>query len=389
MIQKRQLRFDFVAVFILQLLTIYLIRTSLLAGSGDSVYQPTISIRNLLQFRPLDLYFGEQWSFIAVDSLLFLLTMSQMMAGFGLTTWKDFRSRETFLLFVAIAVSSLLLVNIFSIGGPDAVQARFLNPLVDFGTFISLLFFIRAVVNHPLQNTDGPRLAAMAVAAMVTIGLLLYLQNAIDMQPFSRQKQLGVGSFIMGIQIMVFSLLFTRRRIVGKLRIHFIVTLLIGGLIFVGHSQVLSKITNALPRSIDQQREEVFTGTTEHQECLKFVRDETPKVAIVASNWLRIPHPSLQEKYFLVTAWTQRRAYIDGPLYVSNPRTKIIEERVATSYEFAEAATEIAFNTLEQANVSFFIVNKKQTTITSWEPYATPIFERSSCLVLQLRPLVE
>jgi hypothetical protein len=312
-----------------------------------------------------------------------------MMTGFGLTTWKHFRSRETFLLFVASVVSSLLLANIFSIGGPDAQQARFLSPLVVFGTFISLLLLVRELVNHPFQNTDGPKLAETVAAALAALGLLLYIKDAIYVQRLSLQRSIGVALFVAGVQMTLLGLLLLRRRIVGKLRLHFFVTLLIGGLIFVGHSKVFSKITNALPRSIDRQREEVFTGTTEHQECLKFVRDETPRVAIVASNWLRIPHPSLQEKYFLVTAWTQRRAYIDGPNYVSNPRTKIIEERVATSYEFAEAATEIAFSTLQQANVSFFIVYKKQTTITSWEPYATPIFERSSCLVLQLRPLVE
>jgi hypothetical protein len=389
MVQKRQLRSDFVALVMFQLLTIYFLRITLLSSSADHVYEPTISIRNLLQFRGLDLYYGDQWAFIAVTSLLFLLTVSQMMSGFGLITWKHFRSRETFLLFVAIVVSSLLLANIFSIGGPDAQQARFLEPLVVFGTFISLLLFIREVANHPFQNTDGPKLAKTVAAALVPIGLLLYLKDAIFAQAFSRQKQLGVGLFVIGIQILFFSLLLIRRKTVGRLPIRLFITLLIGGLILMGHSRVLSKITNALPRSIDRQREEAFTGTTEHQECLKFVRNETPTDSIVASNWFRIPHPSLQEKYFLVTAWTQRRAYIDGPNFVSNPRTKIIEERVATSYEFAKAATEIAFNILQQANVSFFIVYKKQTTITSWEPYATPIFERSSCLVLQLRPLVE
>jgi hypothetical protein len=389
MLKTSQLRPDFLAVVTFQSVVIYWLRITLLAGAEGNVWQPSVSIRNVLQFRGLDLYFGDQWIIVVVTSLLFLLTVSQMMTGFGLTTWRQFRSHEIFLAFVASVVSSLLLANFFSIGGPDAQQARFLSPLVVFGTFISLLFFIHAVVNHPFQNTDGIKLAETVAAALVTIGLLLYIKDAIYVQKLSLQRSVGVALFVAGLQMILLGLLLLRRRIVDKLRLHFFVTLLIGGLIFVGHSRVLLKITNALPRSIDRQREEVFTGTTETQECLKFVRDETPRVAIVASNWLRIPHPSLQEKYFLVTAWTQRRAYIDGPIYVSNPRTKIIEERVATSYEFAESATELAFNALQQANVSFFIVDKKQTTITSWEPYATPMFERSSCLILQLRPLAE
>ena len=389
MLQKRQLRPGFVVVVVLQTLMLYLMRITLLASSGEHVYQPSISIRNLLQFRGLELYYGDQWSYIAVTSSLFLLTMSQMMAGFGLTTWQRFRSHETFLLFVAIVVSSLLLANIFSIGGPDAQQARFLSPLMVFGTFISLLFFIREVVNQVPENTVSPRLATAAVASMVAIGLLLYLKDAIYAQAFSRQKQLGVGFFVIGIQTLFLGLLLIRRRTVGSISIRFFITLLIGGLILVGHRGVLEKITNALPRSIDRQREEVFTGTTETQECLKFVRDETPTDSIVASNWIRIPHSSRQEKYFLITAWSERRAYIDGPNYVSNPRTNLIQNRVSTIYEFAESATEVSFNTLQRANVSFFVVNKEEDTATNWEPYATPIFERSTCLVLQLSPPVE
>jgi hypothetical protein len=385
MLQKRQLRIDFMAVVVLQTLTLYLMRTTLLAGTEGNIWQPSISIRNLLQFRGLELYYGDRWSFIAVTSLLFLLTMSQMMTGFGLTTWQRFRCHETFLPFFAVVASSLLLVNIFSIGGPAAQQSRFLSPLVVFGTFVSLLFFIREVINQLSENTVSPRLATAEVAAVVAIGLLLYLKDAIYAQAFSRQKQLGVGLFVIGIQVFFFSLLLIRRKTVGKLPIRLFITLLIGGLILVGHSRVLSKITNVLPRSIDRQREEVFTSTTETQECLKFVRDETPTDSIVASNWIRIPHPSRQEKYFLITAWSERRAYVDGPLYVSDPRPEWLENRVSTIYEFAESATETSFDALQRANVSFFVVNKEEDTATNWEPYATPIFERSTCLVLQLR----
>jgi hypothetical protein len=384
MLQERQLQPGFVAVIIFQTLIIYLIRVTLLASSDEHVYQPSIAIRNLLQFRGLELYYGTRWFFVAVTSLLFLLTMSQMMTGFGLTTWRWFRSHESFLLFGAVVASSLLLVNIFSIGGTDAQQARFLSPLVVFGTFISLLFFIREVANQLSDSSVSPKLVTIAVTAMVTIGLILYLKDAIYAQAFSRQKQIGVGLFVVGIQILFFVLLIIHRRTVGRISIRFFITLLIGGLILVGHSRVLSKFNNGLPRSIDSQREEVFTGTTETQECLKFVRDETPTDSIVASNWIRIPHPSRQEKYFLITAWTERRAYIDGPNYVSNPRTELIQDRVTTSYEFAESANETASRALRLANVSFFIVNKEENTATNWEPYATPIFERSTCVVLQL-----
>jgi hypothetical protein len=318
--------------------------------------------------------------------LLFLLTMSQMMAGFGLTTWRRFRSHETFLPLVAVVASSLLLANIFSIGGPSAQQARFLSPLVVFGTFVSLLFFIPEVINQLSENTVGPKLATAAVSSTVTIGLLLYLKDAVYAQAFSRQERLSVGLFIVGTQILFLGLLFIRRRTLSKSPIRLFITLLIGGLILVGHSRVLSKVTNVLPRSIDRQREEAFAGATETQECLKFVRDKTPTDSIVASNWVRIPHPSREEKYFLITAWSERRAYVDGPLYVLNPRPDWLENRVSTIYEFAELATETSFDTLQQANVSFFVVNKEEeNTATNWEPYATPIFERSTCLVLQLR----
>ena len=387
-LKTRRLRSDFMAVIFVQSLMIYLLRITLLAGKEGNAWQPSVSVRNVLQFRGLDLYFGDQWIIVAVTSVLLLISICQMLSGLCLISWRQFQSHETFLLFGAIVASSLVLANLFSIGGGSAQQARFLSPLMVFGTFISLLFFIHEVVNQVSENTVSPRLATAAVASMVAIGLLLYLKDAIYAQAFSRQKQLGVGFFVIGIQTLFLGLLLIRRRTVSSMSIHFFITLLIGGLILVGHRGVLEKITNALPRSIDRQREEVFTGTTETQECLKFVRDKTPTDSIVASNWIRIPHSSRQEKYFLITAWSERRAYIDGPNYVSNPRTNLIQNRVSTIYEFAESATEVSFNTLRRANVSFFVVNKEEDTATNWEPYATPVFERSTCLVLQLSPQV-
>lgn len=389
MFQGKYFKPCLVSVIILQFLAICILRLTLLAGAEESGWQPSISIRNILQFRGLDLYYGDQWMFIAITSVLLLFTISQMMSGLGLISFNQLKAHTSFLLIGVITLCSLLLVNLISIGGPAAQQTRFLSPLVVLGTFISLLFFVGEVVNHPFQTTVGIRLTALASAAAVIVGSLLYLKGAIYDGEFSRQKRLGAGLFVISIQILFFALLFIRWKTVSKLAIHFFVTLLLGGLILVGHSRVLSKITNVLPRTIDRQREEVFTGTTETQECLKFVRDATPTDSIVASNWIRIPHPSRQEKYFLVTARTERRAYVDGPLYVVEPRPLWLENRVKTSDEFAELASEIAFKSLQIANVSFFIVNKEEDTATSWEPYATPVFERSSCLVLQLRQPVE
>ena len=386
-LKTRRLRSDFMAVIFVQSLMIYLLRITLLAGKEGNAWQPSVSVRNVLQFRGLDLYFGDQWIIVAVTSVLLLISICQMLSGLCLISWRQFQSHETFLLFGAIVASSLVLANLFSIGGGSAQQARFLSPLVVFGTFISFLLVIGEVANHPFRNMVGPSLAATA-GAMIIVGMLIYGAEAVHVQRISLQRSIGVALFVTGIQLTLLGLWVLRRRTYDKLVTRYFITLLIGGLIFVGHSRVLSKVNNSLPRSIDRQREEVFTGTTETQECLKFVRDETPTDSIVASNWIRIPHPSRQEKYFLITARTERRAYVDGPLYVLYPPPKWLEDRVSTIYEFAESATETAFNALQQANVSIFIVNKEEETATNWEPYATLIFERSTCLVLQLSPQV-
>ena len=386
-LKTRRLRSDFMAVIFVQSLMIYLLRITLLAGKEGNAWQPSVSVRNVLQFRGLDLYFGDQWIIVAVTSVLLLISICQMLSGLCLISWRQFQSHETFLLFGAIVASSLVLANLFSIGGGSAQQARFLSPLVVFGTFISFLLVIGEVANHPFRNMVGPSLAATA-GAMIIVGMLIYGAEAVHVQRISLQRSIGVALFVTGIQLTLLGLWVLRRRTYDKLVTRYFITLLIGGLIFVGHSRVLSKVNNSLPRSIDRQREEVFTGTTETQECLKFVRDETPTDSIVASNWIRIPHSSRQEKYFLITARTERRAYVDGPLYVLYPPPKWLEDRVSTIYEFAESATETAFNALQQANVSIFIVNKEEETATNWEPYATLIFERSTCLVLQLSPQV-
>jgi hypothetical protein len=122
---------------------------------------------------------------------------------------------------------------------------------------------------------------------------------------------------------------------------------------------------------------------------------KTAKNAIVASNWFRIGPPSRLPKNFLVSAWTERRLYLDGPLYIQTSVDRPIDEvdtqndwiefRYRVTDEFAEYVTPESYEALRKRDVDYFVVDTQMPMPTTWEPFAEIVFEREPCKVLKLR----
>ena len=120
-------------------------------------------------------------------------------------------------------------------------------------------------------------------------------------------------------------------------------------------------------------------------ECLDFVRSATSRDSVVASYMWRFGADSMTEKWFLVSAVTQRRAFVDGPIYVENPQSDWIKLRQDITTRFVEVAPNYADRAVMlKAGVEYFVVDTRWTRRQSWQPYAERVYSNSDCIVLRL-----
>jgi len=172
------------------------------------------------------------------------------------------------------------------------------------------------------------------------------------------------------------------------------VLLLIGVLVFAS-GRTLSHLVDLHRTAADTKRAAEFTGGPQAQECFSEIRLATPKSAVVASNWFRTPTETRSAKNFMVSAWTERRVFLDGPEYIRywvnapkdvvDPTYDWVDNRYQATDDFAERATEESFRVLRAANVEYFVIETFMPMPATWEPYAEVIFEREPCKVLKLR----
>lgn len=386
-LRQRQLLLPLISLLGIQVLQVIVLRKTLLSSGGENIYEPSISLNNVLQFRGLEIYFGENRLFVAFVSVLALLTIVQMGSGLQLLFKTQERRKGSQVQVLAVASSTLVLTNLFSIGGSEAQQARFLEPLIVLISFISLAVLLRAIVDD-WSNVESAkdRVVAIVCTGAVVVVLLLVTVRLYN-SPWSYSRTFRIGTLILlSVALVVAASFFHRSN--GRLSRHRLaLSLLLLGLAVSAHGRQLANLATLHRQTIAGDRNDVFLGDREAQDCLGYLSSETPKESIIASNWFRIPEWTRDEKYFLVSAFTERRTYIDGPRYVDGSRPQWIKARVEASDGFAIAPSPSTYAALMSEGVGYFVVNRTEADrpiAKSWEPFATVVFERQGCLVLRL-----
>lgn len=361
-------------------------KTLLNSSAESSVYDPTLSIFNFLQFRGNDLYGGNDRFFVWAVSTVFLFTLSQMIVGVLLWTRSRHKSDDKIALyfFLAILVTSLVLMNLFSIGGGDAQQMRFATPVIIVGTYWGLL----AIFNFFYQQFVLTSLRASTIGLVLTVLLItagiVGLRYELEALGWSRERSYGIATLVIFTQVVFVFFLILRKMFTKtpRLRLTFVILLL--AISLIGHSEKITKYLEIHQIPTDNGRAQPFTGDLNQQDCLRYLRVNTPKNSIVASNLFRIPLATRDEKYFLVSAYSHRRNLVDGPNYIANPRPVWLQQRVQVSDEFGENPSRTSYDSLMAAGVDFFLMQSPSVPISSWSPYARVVHRNNGCIVLKL-----
>lgn len=384
-IRDLRMLLTFLSIVGLQSLVLWCLGQTLLQSKEGDIYQPTISVRNVLQFRGVDIYLGSREAYVLATSVIYLLVISQALIGFFFTRQDSNSDRRALSLAGFVGIASLVLANLMSIGGPEAQQARFLVPIIAFGAFLSVAFLLRRTAAVIASRTFTSRNWSVSALVACLVGLLLLLGKWYsDDLSWSRERTIYVVLTVFAGQILWLLVLIFNFR--GS-RPYFFTPLVIALSFFIiltADGQQVAHVRNIHQLTVGYQRAEPFLGSEEAQECLRVVVQRTSSDSIIASNWYEIPHPSVQQKYFLVTANTQRRSFVDGPNYVRNPRPNWLEQRVAIVEEFAEEASFKSYEELRNADVEYFVVRHGNPMPASWEPYARIILKNEICSVLEL-----
>ncbi len=379
-----------------QFISILTLRTTLLYSDLNDIYDPTISLANVLQFRGIELYLGDNRVYVAGVSILFLLVVLQKGTGLLLANRSDFANSSFGLLLCATAVSSLVLANTFSIGGPESQQSRFLSPLVVIVGFSSLLLLFREVLARWNSPQRRPAFYIFSFLIFTATVAASFVGTRLFESEWSRERTAGIGMFIAMTQLFVAALWWvTRRSAATANQGRRLLAVAILGVVIIANARSVSHLVEYQLTARDVERAHEFTGGADGLACLQEIRLKTAKNAIVASNWFRIGPPSRLPKNFLVSAWTERRLYLDGPLYIQtsvdrptdepNAQSNWIEFRHQVTDEFAEHATPESYEALRKRDVEYFVVDTQMPMPTTWEPLAEVVFEREPCKVLKLR----
>ena len=394
--RRNRVSLQFVTVFVVQTASTLCLRSTLLADSLNVVYTPTFSLSNVMQFRGLDLYNGNSTLLSAAVSVLFLMLLTQTGAGLLLLERRHLRNPAFCVTITATAVSALILANGISIGGSESQQSRFLSPLVVLMTLVSFLLVIQELTRIRMRRDASLLHWWRSLPIIVAFSLLTIFGVWIHNEEWSPKRSLGVALIVVFGQVLLVSLWTARRTYSKKYRARpFAVALLLLTLIMLSHTRNIANLVEVHETARNSARKTEFVGDLGTRDCLAEIRRVTSRDTIIATNWFRTPPPARRPKYFLVSAWTERRVFLDGPEYIRNTTGGLnksltndlswLDDRYQATDNFAERASKDAYDLLRAANVEYFVFETYMPAPPTWAPYADVIFERDSCKVLKLR----
>lgn len=372
-----------------QFVALAILNQTLLSSTAEHIYAPSVSLSNVMQFRGIDIYQGNHWLFVMGSSALYLMVISQKLGGLIFVSLKSKMDRIALGWFGIVALVSLLLANAFSIGGPEAQQNRFLVPMVTFGSFLSLSMSFRELA-RALRITEfrvSPWRLTVAVSLSATVATL-YIKLHANNLPWSYMRTLLVAVSIGVSQILllvVITLYANRHRLLGNW-VPRLAVFLIPLIAVTSDTGQIQHAYNLQTIGAGTTRTEPFLGGAEVQQCMRVVQQNSTSESIIASNWYSVPLATRDNKYFFVSATSERRTYLDGPNYVANPAPEWLAKRLRVVETFAENADFSSYEVLMAAKVSLFLVDRSSPVPSSWEPYARVLFQNHRCTVLQLRP---
>jgi hypothetical protein len=125
-------------------------------------------------------------------------------------------------------------------------------------------------------------------------------------------------------------------------------------------------------------------GDRDVNECLNWVRRNTPPETIIASNMWRIPNAE-EQKYFVVSQKTKRRVIVDGPDYVRNvgafTERSELENLKNDIDNFVAAPTIPRLYALRATGAGYLIVDLRRPHSSRLSSYAPQVVATKACAI--------
>jgi hypothetical protein len=368
-------------------LSLLFVRISILKTNSDFPYNPIFGLNNILQFGNglYDIYWGQyRWS-IALASLAVISVWSFRWVGlFGFQNFKRLL-QVPYITCLAPAIAGLFLANVVSMGA--SIGAAYQNQFL-IGLVVLPLLSTDAISRDFAHERHQFGFWLPVVLSGACIGFFLYYAFGLELSKSRSLALVSVMTVPIAILLTIRGIEWMSRH--SDKRIHRQARLVRHGvqaaiLVSLVASSSFYLFIGAKNLTKSVKDEHGYLGTTAQLECLTWIRENTPKQSIVISNLWRIPVPTQNSKYFLVSNQTERRVLIDGPFYVDLAMNDWVVDRLNRSEQFIDTPSTSLFNYMKSMNVSIVLVDFQFSKNRNLEPFATTVFMNAGCLVAELK----
>ena len=167
-----------------------------------------------------------------------------------------------------------------------------------------------------------------------------------------------------------------------SVRSHFAAHVILAFAALAGVGSTLHHLYTAGPNpTLVTEKVERSLGPTDSETVGRWLRDNSPHDALVATNYLKTRQGTLRGDYSLA-AWSRREFLVLGPSLGFSDESS--SKKVSDAIEFAVDPAEQS-STLKGYGVSWYIVDLDGTTLRNWEPYAETMAMTQRFWVLRLR----
>jgi len=356
---------------------------TLLSSTSESSFSPTFGFGSFFDYAPVFGYRGsnELVKLVTVVALIGVLWF-QSGASLGLRRLRQRCVTNPLAqdVFETVAAVGVGLAGVIVIAGIE--QYRFVLPILILGPLVAAGYVSQAV--REIRN--APHLViTLLILVSATIGLYAqrFMSKAFGEAAFMVPRLAFVVAMI-GAPVLFWALaaLWVRARrhqtlIAPQLATFFVVAAVVTS---VAHTSRETMAQYQYSRELSAPS----VVNADRYECLNFLRDNSPTEAIIASTMWRWGADEFTEKWYIATAVAERRAYIDGPLYVQNPRSTWLSERVELTKRFAAAPASKDLEALISVGVDYFVIDKAWPHTMNWEGFGSVRFNNEACAVIEL-----
>lgn len=290
------------------------------------------------------------------------------------------------LIFELVVPIGFALATFVAIGGTE--QYRFLLPILVVGPFVAGASLRQSF--QSIRNEPGVILVVLVVSGLVMGGLASrFMSKAFGGAAFMVPR-LGFVALLFLVPVALWGmsrLIHRRSRGATAGEAPHLAAFFLAMSVVVGCAHTVNETRGQYAYALGLEAQSV--KHTERFACLEALRGDSPVDAVIASNMWKWEDDAATEKWYIATAVAERRSYLDGPLYVQNPRSSWLQDRADLTMRFASAPTMADFRVLRSFDVEYFVADKERSVTSSWEGFGTVIFSNDTCEVVSLMRLNE